>query len=88
MNSSGTPESDDVTTYDPTWFQILNQVEARHFWFQARNDVIQTLVRQVTAAWKSGYRVLEMGCGDGNVLSALEDACDDGRVIGMDLYSE
>lgn len=75
-------------SYDPTYFKRLFAVEDRHFWFRARNRVILTLVRQITAGLPPGYRVLEVGCGTGNVLRVLEQACPDGVVVGMDLFAE
>jgi SAM-dependent methyltransferase len=36
----------------------------------------------------SGFRVLEAGCGTGNVLRVLEQTCSRGMVIGMDLFYE
>ena len=72
--------------YDPDHFESLVAVEDRHFWFRARNQVISVLASQVVAHLSPGYRVLEMGCGDGNVLRFLERACPTGTVVGMDLY--
>ena len=74
--------------YDPGHFAPLLAAEDRHFWFRARNHVISTLVRQIVAPLSPGYRVLEMGCGDGNVLRFLERACPTGSVTGMDLFHE
>lgn len=76
------------TSYDPSFFAPLAAIEDRHFWFRARNRVIHTLVRQITAQLEPGYRVLEVGCGNGNVLHVLEEACGDGVVVGMDLFHE
>jgi SAM-dependent methyltransferase len=78
----------DHSTYDPAHFEHLFAVEDRHFWFRARNWVIAALVRQVTAGLEPGYRVLEVGCGTGNVLRILEDTCTSGEVTGMDLFAE
>jgi len=75
-------------SYDPTYFAPLFAIEDRHFWFRARNRVISTLVRQITAGLSSGYWVLEVGCGTGNVLRVLEQACPDGVVVGIDLFAE
>src|ERR1035437_3882827 len=74
--------------YDPKSFEILFATEDRHFWFVARNQVISTLASQLVTHLSPGYRVLEMGCGDGNVLRILDAACPGGTVIGMDLYGE
>jgi len=75
-------------SYDPAYFAPLFAIEDRHFWFRARNQVIAMLVRQLTAGLAPGYRVLEVGCGTGNVLQALEQACSSGTVVGMDLFAE
>src|SRR5690349_11902313 len=74
------------SSYDPDLFRTLFTVEDRHFWFRARNRLIRTLTRQVTARLPAGYRVLEVGCGTGNVLRYLEQASPRGTVIGMDLF--
>ncbi len=76
------------TSYDPEYFKPLFAIEERHFWFRARNHLIETLVRQLTTHWDVGYRVLEVGCGTGNVLRVLEQTADQGVVVGMDLYGE
>jgi SAM-dependent methyltransferase len=76
------------TSYDPTYFQPLAEVEDRHFWFRARNRVIATLVHELVFGLRPGYSVLEIGCGTGNVLRALKDACPGGVVVGMDLHQD
>ena len=75
-------------SYDPEFFPELATIEDRHFWFRARSRIISTLTEQITKNWPSGYRVLEVGCGTGNVLRALEQACPRGVVVGMDLFAE
>jgi SAM-dependent methyltransferase len=75
-------------TYDPSYFEPLSVIEDRHFWFRTRRKVISNLVKQIVSDMKPGYRVLEVGCGTGNVLRALQDVCSDGVVVGMDLFSE
>jgi SAM-dependent methyltransferase len=75
-------------SYDPKFFSKLVQIEDEHFWFCARNRIIATLAGQVTQNWSAGYRVLEVGCGTGNVLRTLEEACAAGKVVGMDLFAE
>jgi len=74
--------------YDPTCYASLAVAEERHFWFHARNRLIATLAGQVVRSFPPGYRVLEVGCGTGNVLRALKDACRGGTVIGMDLFED
>jgi len=72
--------------YDPTFFEQLAQVEDRHFWFRSRNRLISSLVRKLTSRLRPGYLVLEVGCGTGNVLRALRQACPDGKVVGLELW--
>jgi SAM-dependent methyltransferase len=76
------------TTYDPEFFDQLAAIEDRHFWFRARNRIIADAVRQHTRHLAPGYLVLEVGCGTGNVLRMLEQVCDSGQVIGMDLFAQ
>lgn len=73
--------------YDPQLFATLFAIEDEHFWFQARNKVISTVVSQITINFPSGYRVLEVGCGTGNTLRILGKICDRGTVVGMDLFA-
>jgi SAM-dependent methyltransferase len=77
-----------TTTYDPAFFARLFAVEDRHFWFRVRNLVIERVVREVIARLPDGYRVLEVGCGTGNVLRMLETVCTRGTVVGMDQEEE
>lgn len=77
-----------MTTYNSEYFAKLAEIEHEHFWFRARNRVIAALVRQVTETLPAGFRVLEVGCGTGNVLQVIEQACPRGLVVGMDLYAE
>ena len=77
-----------ATSYDPRYFDLLARVEDRHFWFRARNQAIGLVVKKLTGSWSNGYRVLEVGCGNGNVLRCLESVCVGGAVLGMDLFEE
>src|SRR5438105_14549790 len=77
-----------MPSYDPSMFDVLDAVEDRHFWFRARGRIIGALARQAVAALPAGYRVLEIGCGNGGVLRVLRDACAGGKVFGMDLFAE
>lgn len=79
---------DKYESYDPNYFRKLFKIEDEHFWFCARNRVISKLVEQIQVNLAAGYRVLEVGCGTGNVLRVLERTCSRGSVVGMDLFSE
>lgn len=77
-----------VGGYDPAHFAKLAEVEDQHFWFCARRRVIAAILAPLVADLPEGYRVLEMGCGTGDVLRVLESVCARGRVVGADLYDE
>ena len=68
-------------------FDKLFEAEDHHFWFRARNRIIAAAVSRATGSLSPGYRVLEIGCGTGNVLRVLERNAGSDRVIGMDLFS-
>jgi SAM-dependent methyltransferase len=74
--------------YDPQFFERLAEIEDRHFWFVARNDLLCRLTRELIADLQPGFRVLEVGCGNGNVLRFLERVCTNGSVIGIDRWME
>jgi SAM-dependent methyltransferase len=86
MEPGATPKPRE--SYAPSFFEALFKAEDRHFWFRARNEVIGSLVEQVVSSLSPGYRVLEVGCGTGNVLRMLEQKCPRGFVMGMDLFEE
>lgn len=77
-----------TTSYNPIYFAPLFAVEDKHFWFYARNQVIAKLVSQITANITTKYQVLEVGCGTGNTLRIVKEACLHGIVTGMDLFAE
>jgi len=83
MENTNTTHKD---TYDPAYQQALFDAEERHFWFLARNRLISRVVRRCLNDLPQGSCVLELGCGNGNVLHALVDAASAGRVTGMDLF--
>ena len=94
-NTSETPREDihlhslrSNGSYDPDFFAKIGEVEDRHFWFGARNEIIAAAVANLISGLPSGYRVLEVGCGTGVVLRRLAGMCDRGEVLGLDLYPE
>jgi len=74
--------------FDPGYFERLVAIEDRHFWFRSRNHTISVLVNQITQNLAPGYRVLEVGCGTGNVLRFLERTCTRGLVVGVEFFWE
>jgi SAM-dependent methyltransferase len=72
--------------YDAAGIQRLLEVEDRHFWFRARNQIIRALVDPPIQSLPDGLRILEVGCGSGNVLRVLKrSAAGRGRLEGLEL---
>lgn len=67
-----TPDQRDEDYPEPL-IDIAAAVQDRHFWFAARNDVIVSTMRR-TMGDLTGRKALEVGCGTGAVLPALERA--------------
>lgn len=74
--------------YDAVFFAEMMRVEDRHFWFRARNNLITALTQRIVRNWPQPYRVLEVGCGNGNVLRHLVRVCSGATIVGMDLFAE
>jgi SAM-dependent methyltransferase len=75
-------------TYNPEHFARLFEVEDRHFWFRARNDLIAGLLHSSVILVSRSPKVLEVGCGTGNTLRVLEEVFGPAAVTGMDLFEE
>lgn len=54
--------------YSDSFFEVNLARENRHFWFLGRNSVAVSLVRKYAPP---GARMLEIGCGTGNILRRL-----------------
>ena len=74
-------ESD--TGFDPTTFDRLARVEATHFWFVARNELIVSLADRY---FPTARRYLEIGCGNGAVLRAMAQSRSWHTLVGSDLH--
>lgn len=85
MKSVNTPPE---TSYDPKYFLPLFETEDRHFWFRSRNVILSRILEKYSSELPDGFRLLEVGCGTGNVLKILETTCSRGQVTGMDLFSD
>lgn len=71
------------TSYDAELFEELAQVDDDHFWFVARNEVIEAAISSIPV---ERPKVLEIGCGNGNVLRRIDQG--ERMVVGMDLFHE
>lgn len=81
------PDARPDATYTAEQFAPLFAAEDRHFWFRTRNRCIVAALRSLPD-FAGIHRVLEVGCGTGVVLAALQKALPGGEVVGMDLFEE
>jgi ubiquinone/menaquinone biosynthesis C-methylase UbiE len=80
-----------MKSFDPACLPILRRIEERHFWFRARNDIITQLLDRWFPAMSrpTPIRLLDVGCGNGNVLRAIgERMGDDVLLVGLDPFRE
>jgi SAM-dependent methyltransferase len=66
------------------YFEELRQREEQSFWFVARNKLIVMALRRQFPTARS---LLEVGCGTGFVLAAIESALPDMRLAGSEVFS-
>ena len=64
---------------DPVYVARHAEEDRRHWWFRGRLAVLQAVLRRVVTARPA--RLLELGCGSGNVLEALSEF---GQAVGME----
>jgi hypothetical protein len=86
--SSGIPMlapelADTISGFDPDSFALLADIEASHFWFVARNELMVGLSDRYFPEARS---FLEIGCGNGIVLSALKGSRHWERLVASDLH--
>ena len=74
--------------YDPTFFDRLALIEDCHFWFRSRSRLIFDVSSKISRDLPPASRILEVGCGTGNVLKCLELAYPQGTVFGLDFWQE
>lgn len=70
-------------TYDPVFFKQLKKAEQNHFWFRVRRKWIFNKIKKFIPP---SAKVLEVGCGTGNVSSFL--AKKGYEVTGCEYYQE
>jgi len=74
--------------YDPSFYAKLERVEDGHFWFAARRCAVEAVLRRHAADLPEAARVLELGCGGGDVLRVVEQTLPGAFVAGMELNAE
>jgi SAM-dependent methyltransferase len=94
MSSSQVPPAHDHaeshwSAFDAEGIRRLVAAEDRHFWFRARNEILAALAGEEVRALPDGFRILEVGCGSGNVLRVLKRlAAERGDVEGLELSAQ
>jgi len=68
---------------DPAYVAVHLEEDRSHWWFRGRLAVITALLRRVLP--RHPVRLLELGCGSGNVLAALSEF---GEAVGMETHPE
>lgn len=75
--------ADTLTGFDPAAFAVLAKAEEHHFWFKLRNRLLAGLL---TRHFPHARSLLEIGCGNGNVLACLHRRGSWDRVVGVELH--
>lgn len=68
---------------DPAYVAVHMEEDRSHWWFRGRLAVIRAALRR--ALPPHPVRLLELGCGSGNVLAALGEF---GEAVGMDAHED
>ena len=68
---------------DPSYVAVHMEEDRSHWWFRGRLAVIRATLRRALPPRR--VRLLELGCGSGNVLAALSEF---GEAVGMDAHDE
>lgn len=72
-----------ISGFDPSDFDYLSVAELTHFWFVARRNLIVSLMDKYSPTSRS---YLEIGCGTGNVISAVSKSRHWERVVGAEVH--
>jgi len=75
--------ADTINGFDPRAFDELSKLEAEHFWFIARNELIVGLMGKF---FPEARRFMEVGCGTGFVLRAIAQSRKWDRIVGSELH--
>ena len=68
-------------------FKTLFSITKEHFWFIYRNEIINDLIKDYFKD-KSNIFILDIGCGDCNVLNFLYSQNSKFNLFGIDIYSD
>lgn len=70
--------------YPTGYFDILSEVDRKHFWFRARGAMVTWAMGEHFAAPAA---VMEIGCGTGGMLARIREAFPAARLTGSDIHT-
>lgn len=70
--------------FEPQYFEVLAKLEARHFWFRARNRLVLWAIGRHFPGFRS---FIEIGCGTGYVLAAIAERHPQARLVGSEVFT-
>jgi SAM-dependent methyltransferase len=70
---------------DPRIYARLHEIEATHWWFRGRRQILAAALRRLDARPR---RVLDLGCGAGTNLDLLGAVYPGSAIVGVDLHLE
>lgn len=65
-------------------YRIFFEIQKKHWWFVTKKEIVSDLIRRHFTS-RAGAKVLDIGCGSGLMLNALQDV---GQTYGMDISDE
>lgn len=71
--------------FNPDLFERFAAVEAGHFWFVGRNNILKDCMRRYCP---SARNILEIGCGTGFVLASTRQIYPEATLSGSDIFTE
>lgn len=77
------PSSGEDSGFAEEFFPELARLEAGHFWFESRNDVVAWAIDRFHPGMRN---FMEVGCGTGFVLSFLSSRYPDARIVGSEYF--
>jgi len=67
------------------YYSIFFEIQKKHWWFVAKKKIVLDHIRRFVSPRPDGLEILDIGCGSGLMLNALEQI---GRTSGMDMSDD